>query len=46
MDRSKFVLSPGGRISDAFDMFKGRTKRRLSIKEIRLMTEEAWAGKR
>jgi AbrB family looped-hinge helix DNA binding protein len=33
-----------GRISDAFDMFK--SKRRLSIDEIKRLTEEAWAGKR
>ncbi|HEY1961818.1 MAG TPA: AbrB/MazE/SpoVT family DNA-binding domain-containing protein [Rhizomicrobium sp.] len=33
-----------GRISDAFDMFK--SKRRLSIEDIKRITEEAWAGKR
>lgn len=34
---------PTGKISDAFDMFKA--ERRLSIEDIKRLTEEAWAGK-
>jgi bifunctional DNA-binding transcriptional regulator/antitoxin component of YhaV-PrlF toxin-antitoxin module len=37
---------PSGRISDVFGSLKRPGQRRLSIKEIKRITEEAWAGKR
>ena len=37
---------PAGRISDVFGSLKRPGQRRLSIEEIKKITEDAWAGKR
>lgn len=38
--------APTGKISDVFGMIKPKDGKRLSIREIKKITEEAWAGKR
>lgn len=38
--------TPAGKISDAFGMIKPKGGKRVTIEEIKKITEEAWAGKR
>jgi AbrB family looped-hinge helix DNA binding protein len=37
---------PTGKISDVFDLFKGRNSPSLSIKQISAIARRGWAGKR
>jgi AbrB family looped-hinge helix DNA binding protein len=40
------AAQPSGRISDVFNVFKGRRRRPLSIEEINEITRLGWAGRR
>lgn len=37
---------PGGKISDVFGMLKAKTRRKLSIDEIKEIAADGWAGRR
>jgi hypothetical protein len=40
------AAQPTGKISDIFNVFKGRRRRPLSIEEINEITGQGWAGRR
>jgi AbrB family looped-hinge helix DNA binding protein len=37
---------PSGRISEVFDLFRGKKRSRLSIEQINEIARRGWAGKR
>jgi AbrB family looped-hinge helix DNA binding protein len=40
------AAQPTGKISDVFDLLKGKSRRRLSIEEMNEIAAQGWAGKR
>jgi AbrB family looped-hinge helix DNA binding protein len=44
--RVEIKAAPAGRISDAFGILKGKTRKALSLDEIKEATARGWAGKR
>lgn len=44
--RLEMKAAPTGKISDVFGLLKGKSRRSLSIKQMKAIAEEGWAGKR